>query len=200
MKIYTQYVLPHVAPYFATRQRRIAGLVSVATLAIFGALLGVLQYTRWNSYDWPTPFHFPSMLMAVALSMFGLCGSVTVVVAEVAVRAAVRNNGDLEPARRWMAIAVTSWFLFLFLEVVEWVHLVYVEQLGPTTQFGSVFLALTGFHYFAATCCMVWLGIAAARVEKRDLLAPALYSHLLNLWWIVIVVTVYFPNADLRGI
>ena len=119
-----------------------------------------------------------------------------VVVAEVA----PRDKTDLEPARRWMAIAVTSWFLFLFLEVVEWVHLVYVEQLGPYTQFGSVFLALTGFHYLAATCCMVWLGIAAARVEKRDLLAPALYSHLLNLWWIVIVVTVYFPNADLRGI
>ena len=196
MRLYKQYVSPHVAAYFATRQRRITGLVGVATLAFFGVFLFALQYTRWNSSDWPTPFHFPSMLMAVALAMFALCGSVTVVVAEVA----ARDKTDLEPARRWMAIAVTSWFLFLFLEVVEWVHLVYVEQLGPYTQFGSVFLALTGVHYLAATCCMVWLGIAAARVERRDLLAPALYSHFLNLWWIVIVVTVYFPNADLRGI
>jgi cytochrome o ubiquinol oxidase subunit 3 len=186
----------YIAHYFHTRARRLTGLLVVANAAFFAALLAVFVYTKWNSEDWPTPFHFPSMLMAVALSMFALCGSATVLVAEVA----ARKPADLEPARRWMAIAVTSWFLFLFLEIVEWVHLVFVERLGPSTQFGSTFLAVTGAHYVAGTCCLVWFGWAAAAIERRDLLAPALYSHFLNLWWIVIMITIYFPNSDLRGI
>jgi heme/copper-type cytochrome/quinol oxidase subunit 3 len=31
-------------------------------------------------------------------------------------------------------------------------------------------------------------------------LAVALYSHFLNLWWIVLLFSLYFSNADLRGI
>ncbi len=196
MNDFQQYALPLLTPYWATRQRRITGLVILANTAFFSALLGTFFYLKWNALDWPTPFHFPSMLMAVALTMFGLCGSVTAVVADVA----SRDTESLEAARRWMAIAVISWFLFLFLEIVEWAHLWFVEQLGPGTPFGSAFLLVTGAHYLAATCCLVWLGWAAAGVGRRDLLAPALYSHFLGFWWIVIVVTVYFQNADLRGI
>jgi len=186
----------YIAPYFATRARRLTGLVIIGNAALFAAILAAMSYLKWNAADWPTPLHFPSMLMAVALAMFGLCGSVTTIIAEHA----SRTVGDLEPARRWIAIAITSWFLFLFLEIVEWVHLVYVEQLGPSTLFGATFLVVTGAHYMAATCCLVWLGWAAAGIRTRDLLAPALYSHFLSLWWIVLVLFVYIPNADLRGI
>mgnify|MGYP001601737736 CR=1 FL=1 len=37
-------------------------------------------------------------------------------------------------------------------------------------------------------------------VKKRDILAAALYSNFLNFWWLVLVVTLYFANADIQGI
>jgi heme/copper-type cytochrome/quinol oxidase subunit 3 len=37
-------------------------------------------------------------------------------------------------------------------------------------------------------------------VRRRDVLAPAMYSHFLNFWWIVLVFALYFTNADLGGL
>jgi heme/copper-type cytochrome/quinol oxidase subunit 3 len=33
-------------------------------------------------------------------------------------------------------------------------------------------------------------------VRRRDILAAALYSHFLALWWLVIIVTLYLPNMN----
>jgi hypothetical protein len=51
-----------------------------------------------------------------------------------------------------------------------------------------------------ATGCLGWFCYVAADVKKRDILAAALYSYFLNAWWIVLVITLYFQNADLQGI
>jgi len=59
------------------------------------------------------------------------------------------NTGVL--AVRW--IAIVSWLVFLFLEIAEWVGLVYLERLGPDTSFGWTFLMLTGSHWIAAALC-----------------------------------------------
>lgn len=187
---------PIVAEYFSTRPRRLTALFIAGNIPFFAALLGVMFYLRWVSEEWPTPFHFASLLMVSALTMFGLCASVTVA---IGARAAQTENST-EPAVRWIAIAISSWFIFLFLEIVEWVRLVYLERLGPDTSFGSTFLALTGTHWIAATGCLGWFCYVAANVKKRDILAAALYSHFLNLWWLVLVVTLYFFNADIQGI
>jgi heme/copper-type cytochrome/quinol oxidase subunit 3 len=186
---------PHISQYFATRPRRLTAIFIAANFALFAAMLAVMFYLRWASEMWPTPFHFPSMLMAAALTSFGICASVCIAVGE---RAAKLN--DVEPAVRWIAIAISCWFVFLFLEVVEWVHLVYIERLGPGTSFGGSFLLLTGSHWVAATACMGWFAYVAADVRRRDILAAALYSHFLNLWWIVLVITLYLSNADIQGI
>ena len=55
-------------------------------------------------------------------------------------------------------------------------------------------------HWIAATGCLGWLCYVAADVKKRDILAAALYSHFLNFWWIILVITLYFFNADIQGI
>ncbi len=85
-------------------------------------------YLRWVSEEWPTPFHFASLLMVAALTMFAVSGSATL---EMASRAAKLD--DQEPAVRWIAVGIASWLTFLFLEVVEWVRLVYLVGLGPKT-------------------------------------------------------------------
>jgi heme/copper-type cytochrome/quinol oxidase subunit 3 len=182
--------------YVATRPRRLTALFIVGNFAFFAALLAVMFYLRSVSEDWPVPFHFASLLMVSALTMFALCASVTVA---IGARAA-RTEPTSEPAVRWIAIAISSWFLFLFLEIVEWVRLVYLEGLGPYTAFGGTFLALTFTHWVAATGLTGWFCYVAADVKKRDILAAALYSHFLNLWWIVLVITLYFFNADISGI
>ena len=185
---------PAISQYFETRTRRLTGLFILINFAVFAVLLGVMFYYRWSSEEWPAPFHFPSLLMAAALTLFALCGSAT-----MAMGAAAAKLPDTEPAVRWIAIAITSWLVFLFLEIVEWVRLVYLERLGPDTSFGSTFLLLTGTHWLAACLCAGWFTRVAVNVKKRDPYAAALYSHFLNFWWLVLVFCLYVTNADLAG-
>jgi cytochrome aa3-600 menaquinol oxidase subunit 3 len=183
-----------IAEYFGNRTRRHTWILVGVNFAVFAAMLGVMFYQRWLSEEWPTPFHFPSLLMAGAMTMFALCGSIT-----MAVGSAAAKLDDPEPAVRWIAIAIVSWMVFLFLEIVEWVRLVYLERLGPDTSFGWTFLMLTGSHWLAAALCCGWFTRVATNVKKHDTIAPALYSHFLNLWWLVLVVALYLVNSDLEG-
>jgi heme/copper-type cytochrome/quinol oxidase subunit 3 len=185
----------YFAQYYATRTRRGTLMLIAANSAFFAALLAVTFYLRWIAEGWPTPFHFPSLLMVAALTMFSLCGSVT---CEVGAHAAKLD--DQEPATRWVAVAVASWLMFLFLEVVEWVRLVYLERLGPDTTFGATFLSLTGAHWVATCALVCWMTFAASNTRKRDVVAVAMFSHFLNVVWIVLVFALYFSNADLSGI
>ena len=191
MGIVTNIVREHTA----TRPRRAALLVIVANFAFFGALLAVMFYLRSTTADWPTPFHFASLLMVCAMTMFSLCASVT-----IAIGARALHLDHIEPAVRWVAIAISCWITFLFLEIVEWVRLVYLVGLGPHTTFGASYLALTGTHWFAASACVCWMTYVAVDVRRRDVLAVALYSHFLNLWWLVLLFCLYFSNANLEGI
>lgn len=183
-----------ISRYYATRARRTALLLCLAAAAFFAALLGVMFYLRWAAETWPAPFHFPSLLMVTGLLMFGMVASATF---EIGARAAVLP--DREPAVRWLAVGVATWLTFLFLETVEWIRLVYLEQLGPDTAFGSTFLALTGAHWICVGGCVAWMTWAANDTRRRDVLAPAILSHFLCLVWIVLVASLYLPNADIEG-
>lgn len=185
----------YIAEYYATRTRRGTLWIIAINTAFFAALLAVMFYLRWASEVWPTPFHFASLLMVTALTMFAISGSATL---ETGARAAKLN--DQEPAVRWVAVGIASWLTFLFLEIVEWVRLVYLVGLGPDTAFGGTYLALTGAHWVAVCACVCWMTYVAVDVRRRDVLAVALYSHFLNIWWIVLLFCLYFSNANLQGI
>jgi len=165
-----------ISRYYATPARRAALLTCAATGAFFAALLGVMFYLRWVAESWPSPFHFASLLMVTSLTMFGLAASTTFEIGSRAV-----GLPDIEPAIRWIAVGIATWLTFQFLEIVEWIRLVYLVQLGPDTAFGSTFLALTA-------------------PRRRDILAPVIFSHFLNVVWIVLVATLYLPNSDLWGL
>jgi heme/copper-type cytochrome/quinol oxidase subunit 3 len=185
-------VRDHIAVYYATRARRGTLWVIAANTAFFAALLAVMFYLRWVSEAWPSPFHFASLLMVTALTLFAVAGSGTL---EMAARAVELN--DQEPAVRWTAIAIACWLTFLFLEIVEWVRLVYMLKLGPDTAFGGTYLALTGTHWVAALACVCWMTWVANDTRKRDVVAVAMYSHFLSLLWLVLVITLYLTNASL---
>ena len=128
----------YLAEYYATRARRSTLWIIAAHAAFFAALLAVMFYLRWVSEAWPTPFHFASLLMVAALTMFAISGSATL---EMATRAAKLD--DQEPAVRWVAVGIASWLTFLFLEIVEWVRLVYLVGLGPQDR---VWRHVSGAH------------------------------------------------------
>jgi heme/copper-type cytochrome/quinol oxidase subunit 3 len=185
----------YIAEYFATRTRRGALWIIAVHTAFFAALLAVMFYLRWASEAWPTPFHFASLIMVAALTMFAVSGSATLEMASRAMRL-----DDQEPAVRWVAVGIASWLTFLFLEIVEWVRLVYLVGLGPDTAFGGTYLALTGAHWLAACACVCWMTYVANDTRRRDIVAVAMYSHFLNLLWVVLVFTLYLPNATLGEI
>ncbi len=188
-------IKPYISVYYATRTRRTTLWVIAAHTAFFAALLAVMFYMRWASEEWPSPFEFASLLMATALTMFAVSGSATL---EMAVRAAELR--DQEPAVRWIAVGIASWLTFLFLEVVEWVRLIFLVKLGPDTAFGGTYFALMGAHWLAVCVCVSWMTVAASNTRKRDIVAVAMYSHFLNFMWLVLLVTLYLTNATLGGL
>jgi cytochrome aa3-600 menaquinol oxidase subunit III len=184
-----------IAEYYATRTRRGTLMIIAANAAFFAALLAVMFYLRWASEIWPKPFQFASLLMVAALTMFAVSGSATL---EMAARAVKLD--DQEPAVRWIAVGIASWLTFLFLEIVEWVRLIYLVRLGPDTAFGGTFLALTGAHWLAVCACVCWMTFVANNTRQRDVVAVAMYSHFLNILWVILVFTLYFANATLGQI
>src|SRR5437764_6818102 len=124
--------------------------------------------------------------MAAAMTMFALCGSVTAAISARAIPAA-----DPEAPVRWLALGISSWLLFMFLEIIEWVRLIYIELLGPHTPFGQLFLALTGAHWISVGFCVMWLMYVITDMRRRDVIAATLYSHFLNIVWLVFFVVLY---------
>ena len=88
-------------------------------------------HIRDASSDWPVPFEFGSLLIIFAMASGGICGSVTMAIADN--RA---EKGEFEESIRWIAIAISAWLKFLFLEAVESVRMIYLLELGPDTTFG----------------------------------------------------------------
>jgi len=180
---------PRIAEYGATPARRRTLYVVAAHFLAFVGFIVWMYRVRAVTAEWPIPFEFGSLLMIFAMAMAGLCASITIAVG--ADRAA---KGEIEESVRWIAIAISAWLVFLFLDIVEWVRMVYLLELGPKTPFGGPYLLMTGSHWVAVVACTVWFTYAVVDVRRRDLLAPALYSHFLAIWWIVLMFIVYFPN------
>jgi heme/copper-type cytochrome/quinol oxidase subunit 3 len=184
---------PLIAEYGATPARRRTLIVIAANFSLFAALIVVMFHIRAKSPDWPDtpPFEFGNLLMVFAMAMAALCASVTMVVA-----AHSFAKSKTEEAERWIAIAISAWLVFLFLEGVEWANLIYLVDLGPRTPFSATFLMLTGAHWLAVVACTIWFTFVITNVRRRDILAAALYSHFLALWWIVLVIVLYLPNMS----
>ena len=182
-----------IAEYGATPARRRTLVIIGANFACFAALTAWTIYVRTTTKDWPIapPFEFGNLLMVFAMAMAAVCASIT-----MAVGATSAAKGNTEEAVRWIAIAISSWLVFLFLECVEWANLIYLKDLGPKTPFTSTFLLLTGLHWLAVIACTIWFTFAIADVRRRDILAAALYSHFLAIWWIVLIVVLYLPNMN----
>src|SRR6185437_7504270 len=103
-----------IAEYAATPARRRTLWLVAANFLVFAVLVIGMFYVRSQHPDWPVPFEFGSLLMVSAMPSAAGCASITRVVG--AHRAAKKET---EEAVRWIAIAIASWLIILFLEMVE---------------------------------------------------------------------------------
>jgi len=164
---------------------------AIMTLTFFAVFL----YLRFTTHNWPSVFHFGSDLLAVAMTMFLLAGSFTIV---MAIRA------DPKSASRWIALTVALWLSFLLTEAMEWVRLIALDGVGLKVNpygipaFGAAYYILTGLHGAHVIGGVIYLTVLAA--TKRDARASQWYVHFVNLIWLPIFFFVYLGSADLQGL
>ncbi len=167
---------------------------AIMTLTVFAAF----TYLRLRSPHWPAAFHFPSALMAAAMTMFLLSGAFTMF------HAARPRPGSEHAAGHWIAAAIAGWCCFLLIEAVEWIRLNVI--LGVTLSsnpwgvplFGASYFILTGFHALHVVAGLVYLTLVG--FKKWDRKAAFLYVSFVNLLWLPLFFGIYLASADLQGL
>ncbi len=170
---------------------------AIMTLTVFAAF----AYLRFNAPHWPAAFHFPSGLMAAAMTMFLLSGSFTMF---LAVRATHGGEAGMEAPARWIAVTIATWCCFLLVEGVEWVRLNLI--LGVTLSsnpwnvplFGATYFILTGLHAVHVLGGLVYLTLVA--LKKWDVKAAFWYVNFVNLLWLPLFFGLYLTSTDLQGL
>lgn len=161
----------------------------------------VFAYLRFTAPHWPTVFHFPSGLMAAAMTMFLLAGSFTM---HLAVRAAHGGEAEAQVPSRWVAVTIASWCCFVLLEGMEWTRLIVFEHVTLRSNpwnvpaFGATYYFLTGMHGAHVILGMVYLGLVA--VKKWDVKAARLFVHFVNAMWLPLFLGLYLASTDLQGL
>lgn len=170
---------------------------SIMTITFFV----VFAYLRFTSPRWPEAFHFPSGLMAAAMTMFLLSGSFTIV---VAIRAAYGGEADPRAASRWIAVTAATWCCFLLLEAMEWVRLIYFNSVTLRSNpwnvpaFGATYFILTGLHALHVIAGIVYLTLVARK--NWDIRAAQWYVHFVNAMWLPLFFGLYLASTDLQGL
>lgn len=176
-----------------TRKQQAMLLFLAADAVMFFSLFAAYIYLRRTALTWPTVFHFPSSLMAFAMTMFAVSASFTVAVA-------ARQRNDLI-AIRCVVASIGAWLCFVFIEAIEWARLIFFQGVtlrsGP---FGASFYTLSGLHVAHVIAGLVYLTMVAIRIRRYDVGACALYVHFVNLMWLLLFPALYLSAADLQGL
>jgi cytochrome c oxidase subunit 3 len=166
-----------------------------------GTFFLVFLYLRIRAPHWPDAFHFPSGLMAAAMTMFLLAGSFTI---RLAVRAAYGGEADPHAPGRWVAVTIATWSCFLLLEAIEWMRLIFIEGVTLADNpwkvplFGATYFTLTGLHALHVLAGLVYLTLVA--LLKWNLKAAQWYVHFVNAMWLPLFFGLYLASTDLQGL
>jgi len=170
---------------------------TIMTLTVFV----VFAYLRFTAPRWPDAFHFPSGLMAVAMTMFLLSGSFTI---SSAVRASQAPESQPHSTARWVAAIIAAWCCFVLLEGIEWARLILVVgvTLGSNPwnvpAFGATYFMLTGLHALHVIVGIVYLTVVG--IKKWDLRPARWYVHFVNAMWLPLFFGLYLASTDLQGL
>ena len=176
----------------STRKQHAMLRVLAADGAIFFILFAGYLYLRIRAASWPEALHFPSAVMALAMTLFVFSGSFTMNAAKNA-----QLKADPLLATRLIAATVGVWVMFLICDAMEWGRLLFFEK--PPVLFAETFCLLTGYHALHLLGGLPYLITAAAKVDKSDIGAAALFVHFTNVIWLAVFAAIYVFGTDLTG-
>lgn len=169
----------------------------------FAGFLAGYARLRWSAgSNWPMPLETfgPVGIQLTALNTFILiCSSVSIVHV-----LAEQMRGNMDAARKWMAVTVVGGLIFLGIQGFEWTHLILdvfpgVVSNGLNPNFVGTFLGLTGFHGLHVSVGVIYnlilyLGIRNGKIRSEDtsiIEIAGLYWHFVDLVWILVFTFVY---------
>jgi cytochrome aa3-600 menaquinol oxidase subunit 3 len=99
----------------------------------------------------------------------------------------------------WLLVTLLFGGGFLYMEVMEFIHLVHEGATIGTNAYWSSFYVLTGTHGLHVTLGIGWMILIIAEVMKRGLtpdtakkvFVSSLYWHFLDFVWIFVFTSVY---------
>ncbi len=177
----------------STRRQRAMLRFLIADGVLFLALFAGYWIARYRAPEWPAALHFPSAIMALAMSLFVFSGSFTMYAGRNA-----QEKGDSVLLTRLVIATVAVWIMFLICAAMEWARLLFFEK--PPILFAETFCLLSGYHALHLLAGLPYLFRIAARPEQSDAGAAALFVHFTNLVWLLIFVSVYMLGTDLEGL
>jgi cytochrome c oxidase subunit III len=187
--------------FLATRSQRGMAIFLSADLVIFLALFASYIYLRLQVPQWPGAFHFGSGLMAFAITMFAISGSVTMFYAR-----RYQVSGGYEISMRLVVATIATLGTVFILLGMEWVRLLFIAEVTFTANpwgvpaFSWAYFGLTGFYGIHVLVGVVYLMVLAVKIKTVDAGSAALFVHFSNLVWLIILFGVYFASADLQGL
>jgi len=164
-------------------------------IMFFTALIGSYIILRWGaSTSWPAP----SETLAIPITAFNtfvlICSSVSMVKAYVA---AVHD--DQPGLKKWLVTTVIGGATFVGIQAFEYHHLMEKGFFPSTSQFGSTFYTMTGFHGFHVTCGVISMAYCTIRAFQgkyaggnyKGIETIGLYWHFVDLVWIMVFTFMY---------
>ena len=164
-------------------------------IMFFTALIGSYIILRWGANaSWPVPAETLNIPVTATNTFILICSSVSMVKAYVA---AVHD--DQAGLRKWLLITVLGGATFVGVQAYEYTHLIEKHFLPSTSQFGSTFYTMTGFHGFHVTCGVISMAYCTVRAFQgryaggnyKGIETIGLYWHFVDLVWIILFTIVY---------
>jgi cytochrome c oxidase subunit III len=173
----------------------------------FAGLLAGYARLRWAAdSNWPLPieeFGFLGIQLTALNTFILICSSVSMVHV-----LAEQMRGNMERAKKWMAVTIIGGLIFLGIQGFEWTHLIldvwpylFTEGLeyAYNPNFAATFFSLTGFHGMHVAIGVIYNTILYFAMRNGKLTAEhtstveiaGLYWHFVDLVWILVFTFVY---------
>ncbi|HLZ14670.1 MAG TPA: cytochrome (ubi)quinol oxidase subunit III [Candidatus Saccharimonadales bacterium] len=163
-------------------------------LLMFTVLFACFAVLRNNTFGGPTGRELFSLPSALAETLILLTSSFTAGLGMLAARL-----GNKRQVLGWFGVTFLLGFVFLVLELKEFVTFVYDGNTWHSNASLSSFFTLVGTHGLHITFGLLWMGVTLAFIWKRGLDSHlvrkltllSLFWHFLDIVWIFIFTVVY---------
>ncbi|MQQ10325.1 cytochrome o ubiquinol oxidase subunit III [Epibacterium sp. SM1979] len=165
---------------------------------IFGILFAVYAVLGGNYAAGPAPVDLFELDMILVSTFMLLFSSITYGFAVLRM-----DRNDLKGTLLWLVITGGFGVAFLYLEVLEFSHLIHLGATPQASAFLSSFFFLVGTHGMHVLGGSIWLVVLLIQLSQRGLthenkrrvMCLSLFWHFLDLIWIGVFSLVYLTGV-----